>query len=678
MSVHDVVDRKNHTHRIKTNDDEAHAPPAPRLADTHVGDALPCDARAGVAPASMDRRAAVAVLASFAMTGLAACSTDNQTQPIAGKQPWAPGAGNGARSNAGRRTVPSSTRATALAARPATQADALRFLNQATCGASQGDIDRLMQIGYGPWLDEQFAMPSQHSHVQQVRRVAANRIDEHWTNRPTIWDVNDSMWLGLMKNDQLRQRIMFALSQIFVVSLRDGSTYYLGSGLAAYVDMLYAKGFGNWRDLIEGVALSTAMGSYLSHIYNREDDHLNTFVPFDTASYNRYATVRGGVALARPAGGALATTVDHGGLRIALNDALPGVRSLYDAKRLAVLASVGPLMAPSTKADLAAGRVPYPTQIGSHNDQANTWQALTTSSPYGWGGRIGDMLASGNGASANFTTISGNGGYSLFLIGGSTSPFAVSDGGIPSAFFDGDPNMTAAITGGGSSTRGNLLERAYMQVHEVLRDGAARLQENAIAEDIFAAPPGQNVTAAQLRTVARIIGAHQALGVKRQVFYVDMGGFDTHGDHVNRHAGLMRQLNDAIVYFDTLLEQLNMRDKVTLFSTSEFGRTYNSNGDGTDHGWGSHHVVYGGAVKGGQIYGALPVMEPDGPDFIDSWAMIPKVAVEQYGATLARWMGVSSSVQDDIFPNLRRFSVRDLGFLNRTMVQSNPMPAVAG
>jgi uncharacterized protein (DUF1501 family) len=409
------------------------------------------------------------------------------------------------------------------------------------------------------------------------------------------------------------------------------------------------------------------------------NDHLNTYLPFDNTSYNRYAAVRGGVALAKPTGGALAASSNQGGRQIAFNDALSGMRSLYDAKRLAVVAGIGPLMAPSTKADLAAGRVPYPSQIGSHNDQANTWQALATSNPYGWGGRIGDMLAAGNGTSANFTTISGNGGYSLFLVGGQTSFFAVSDGGIPSAFFDGDTNMTAAVTGGGSAGRSNLLERAYVQVHEVLRNGAASLQQNAIAESAFPAPPGQNVTAGQLRTVARIIGANQALGVKRQIFYVDMGGFDTHGDHVNRHAGLMTQLNDAIVYFDTLMGLLNMRDKVTLFSTSEFGRTFNSNGDGTDHGWASHHFIYGGAVKGKEIYGTLPTIEPDGPDFIDGGGMIPTIAVEQYGATLARWMGVSDSVQNDIFPNLNRFSTRDLGFMQKSMVRSIPqLPRRAG
>jgi uncharacterized protein (DUF1800 family) len=261
MTVLRDNDRARPEHLAATEHNDERAPEVARCVDT-------IDAGA---PASMDRRAAFAALASLAVVGLSACSSDDSAGWTSAQRRKAPGVGDGIKSNAARTRTLSSAPAAAVPAKPATQSEAVRFLNQATCGATQADIDRLMQIGYLPWLDEQFAMSAQHSHVQQVKRVAAQRLDGSWVNRPTVWDVNDSMWLGMIKSDQLRQRIMFALSQIFVVSLRDGSTYYLGSGLAAYVDMLYAKGFGNWRDLIEGVALSTAMGSYLSHIYNRED-----------------------------------------------------------------------------------------------------------------------------------------------------------------------------------------------------------------------------------------------------------------------------------------------------------------------------------------------------------------------------------------------------------------------
>ncbi len=152
----------------------------------------------------------------------------------------------------------------------------MRFLQQASFGATQADIDRVRALGYNGWLDEQLAMPVQYSHLNYVNRVtAAYNPSDQWYKRPGVWNVNDSMWLGMVPSaDQLRQRVMFALSQIFVVSIADGSVYYQGTGLAAYVDMLYAKGFGNFRDLLEGVTLSSAMGNYLSSMYNRKEDPL--------------------------------------------------------------------------------------------------------------------------------------------------------------------------------------------------------------------------------------------------------------------------------------------------------------------------------------------------------------------------------------------------------------------
>ncbi len=163
---------------------------------------------------------------------------------------------------------------------PITTSDANRFLAQASFGAKNAaDVDRVKSLGYSGWLDEQLNMPVQYSHLTRVKTVAATRTDQ-WQNRPGVWDVNDSMWIGMVdSNDQLRQRTMFALSQIFVVSLKDGSVYYLGNGLAAYVDMLYAKGFGNFRDLLESVTKSTAMGSYLSHIYNQKENPAVGSVP---------------------------------------------------------------------------------------------------------------------------------------------------------------------------------------------------------------------------------------------------------------------------------------------------------------------------------------------------------------------------------------------------------------
>jgi uncharacterized protein (DUF1501 family) len=169
-----------------------------------------------------------------------------------------------------------------------------------------------------------------------------------------------------------------------------------------------------------------------------------------------------------------------------------------------------------------------------------------------------------------------------------------------------------------------------------------------------------NPLAVQLQTVARIIGARAGLGATRQVFFVSMGGFDTHDNENRAHADLMARLSHAIGYFDTVLGTMGLRNNVTLFTGSDFGRTFTSNGDGTDHGWGSHHFVYGGAVKGGEIYGRFPTVGVGHADEVGSGSFLPGVAVDQIGGTIGKWFGVSDSNLDLIFPNLRNFD-RDLG-----------------
>jgi uncharacterized protein (DUF1501 family) len=392
------------------------------------------------------------------------------------------------------------------------------------------------------------------------------------------------------------------------------------------------------------------------------NDHLNTLVPHDLASFNPYANARGALAVGRGDLLPLSTARNHEGRTAAFNPSLSQVQSLYNLRRLAAVASVGPLVAPTRLADIIGGRAALPPQLFSHLDQSNQWQS-PESDGYGWGGRLGDVLAASNGRAA-FTTISATGGHTLLLVGANTTFFTVSEAGAPSSFFEGSDAWNGILTG--SAQRTNLLEQAYCQVHEQLRDGAAALADNMPPESQFPTPPGggRNALSQQLLSVARSIAAHGALGLRRQVFWVELGGFDTHSGQNSRHPALLAQLDEALGYFDTLMGQLNLRDAVTLCTTSEFGRTLASNGDGTDHAWGSHHLVMGGAVRGGEIYGRLPVFEAGGPDFWDG-ALLPAASVEQYGATLARWMGVGSGMGllTDVFPRLPRFDQTSLGFM---------------
>ena len=175
--------------------------------------------------------------------------------------------------------------------------------------------------------------------------------------------------------------------------------------------------------------------------------------------------------------------------------------------------------------------------------------------------------------------------------------------------------------------------------------------------------PLDNDLAAQLSMVAQMIAAHPVLGMKRQIFYVRMDGFDVHDNQNKNQPGLFTQLTDALMYFQATIDELGLSESITTFTASDFGRSLTSNGDGTDHGWGNHHMVLGSAVNGGDIYGQLPRMSTEGPDAIRNGRVIPTLSASQYAASLLRWAGLQESSLDLVLPDLGNFSARDLGFL---------------
>ncbi len=393
------------------------------------------------------------------------------------------------------------------------------------------------------------------------------------------------------------------------------------------------------------------------------NDHLNTLVPTDPTSYNAYSTARGALAQAKSSLLSITPATSQGGKEVSLHASLGGLKTLFDAQRLAVVASVGALIVPVTKtAYYGSVALSLPPQLFSHSDQGNFWfSSQSNGLQNGWGGRFCDVL-SGSNTNAAFTSISVF-GYTKMLVGQTTTFFTASEQGAPLQFFDAGSGLDKALTG--SAARTNLLEKAYAQVNENLRDNGRILENAILPESALPVPPGggNSGIANQLQSVARIIGGRTALGTKRQVFYVSLGGFDTHSGQVDKHASLLTELNAAMVYFDQCMATLGTTNQVTTFTTSEFGRTLTSNGDGTDHGWASHHFVMGGAVNGKNIYGTLPTIGNNGPDFLNEGNQIPTLAVEQYGATLAKWMGVGDANINNIFPNLGNFNQRDLGFL---------------
>ena len=413
-----------------------------------------------------------------------------------------------------------------------------------------------------------------------------------------------------------------------------------------------------------GAASAQAANDYKAlvciFLYGGNDNH-NTVIPYDAASYAGYQNARGGIARPRDPLLPLTPLSNLGGRQFALPPELLPLATLFDAGRAAIVANVGPLLRPTTRAQYQNRSVPLPPKLFSHNDQQSVWQAsVPEGAQYGWGGRIGDVLASAN-AKSTFTSISIS-GNAVWASGQATQQYQIGPGGAVTV------NSLANASLFGSATASQLLRRLVTEprTHVLENDHTRLIQRGLTAnQDLQAAmagmPPLQTVfpdggLAAQLKMAARLIAARNGVGAKRQVIFVSMGGFDNHAFLSATHPPLLTQLGAAISAFDAALGELNVRDQVTTFTASDFGRTLTSNGDGSDHGWGAHHFVVGGAVRGRDICGQFPAVALGTNEDAGQGRLIPTTSVDQYAASFARWMGLSDTQLADVLPNLQHFS----------------------
>ncbi|WP_395701621.1 DUF1501 domain-containing protein [Aquabacterium sp.] len=399
------------------------------------------------------------------------------------------------------------------------------------------------------------------------------------------------------------------------------------------------------------------------------NDHGNTLVPVDAAHYASYAQIRGSLATAQSALSATTlqpTTPLPDGLQLAFAPQWAPLKTLWDSSKLAVQLNVGPLIVPTTVAQYNAKSVPLPPKLMSHNDQQSIWQSdLAEGSTSGWGGRIGDLMLSGNGGSLfTCTSVTGN---AVFLSGHTAVQYqlstsgAVAIKGLQRSLF-GSSAAQAALRTLITGNNANLFADEYARVTQRSIDAEAQISA-ALAglPDLSTAFPGTSL-GSQLKVVARMIAARASFGLSRQVFLVSLGGFDLHDNLLDNHGDLLAQVADAMKAFYDATAELGVADKVTSFTASDFGRTLSSNGDGSDHGWGSHHVIMGGAVKGKQFYGTAPAVAVNGPDDIGQGRLVPTTSVDQLGATLAGWLGVSDSNLPLVMPNIGNFGIKKLGY----------------
>lgn len=401
------------------------------------------------------------------------------------------------------------------------------------------------------------------------------------------------------------------------------------------------------------------------------NDYGNTLVPVDDAHYNAYAAIRTGISL--PQSDLLPNALTSAaalpdGLRYALAPGLSAFKPLWDAGRLAVQLNVGPLIQPTTLAQYQARSVPLPAKLFSHNDQQSTWQSdLPEGAPTGWGGRIGDLMLAGNGGSV-FSCISVT-GNAVFLSGQSAVQYqlstsgAVKVNGIARTLF-GSATAQNALRSLITPARSHLFEDEYTRITRRSIDAEAQVSAALAALPELATPfDSTNSLAAQLKMVARTIAARGALGPRRQVFMVSLGGFDLHDNLLANHPGLLAKVSGAMKSFYDATVELGVAGQVTAFTASDFGRTLSSNGDGSDHGWGSHHFVLGGAVAGKRFYGSAPAVAVNGSDDVGQGRLLPTTSVDQFGATLATWFGVSATDLALVVPRIGNFSQRNLGFV---------------
>ena len=433
------------------------------------------------------------------------------------------------------------------------------------------------------------------------------------------------------------------------------------------------------------------------------NDSNNLIIPTIQSQYNNYAAIRTPV-LAIPQSTILGvTSLNPDGNTYGLHPSCPELHTLFGEGKLAFLFNTGTLVYPITRAQYLAGTVKQPPQLFSHADQQTQWQTSIPDQPptTGWAGRVSDLLNSvqPNAPISLMVTLAG---ANTFEVGNIVSQYSVSTSGAVNLSLPGTPS------GGASANRlptmmnilglpyTNLQAQAYAGVVEQAINTGALLNKaisNTASATFWTNPFPVKITppeggaafnstlSPQLEMVARLIAAGNTpvsqggFGMLRQIFFVQVGGYDLHTGQTNysandpsnvlqgAHTNLLAELSQSMYAFQRAMEQLGLSNNVTSFTCSDFSRTFPSNGAGSDHGWGSHHLILGGAVKGQMTYGQFPVQTINGPNDTNTGRWIPTTAIDEYFATLATWFGVDSANLATVFPNLGRFSSSNLGFV---------------
>ncbi len=405
------------------------------------------------------------------------------------------------------------------------------------------------------------------------------------------------------------------------------------------------------------------------------NDSYNMFIPTSASAHADYAKARQFLAVPRAQALPVTPTTYSDGQNYGFHPAMPESKRLFDSGQLAVMANVGSLVRPITKAEYESRSGAIPKQLFSHNDQTDSWLAANAEgvTGLGWAGRMMDTIYPGNfPAPAASLSIGGN---SLWQKASNVRSFEVGTSGVTARYHPyhrGPMKLKDAFEAMHASavSQNNLFANSRAMVLERALEYADLINTSIENSPTFETPFTGGRLAAQLEMVARLISARSQLGsdLNRQVFFVRLGGWDTHDNQIGgvenaTHQALLGQLDTALGAFQNAMVQLGVQNSVTAFTATEFGRSLTPNSSGTDHGWGGHNLIMGGAVNGGDIFGQMPQISLDSVDTVNDSRFIPTTSVEQYSATLAGWFGLTNAELDNVFPNLRNFATADAGFL---------------
>ena len=436
-----------------------------------------------------------------------------------------------------------------------------------------------------------------------------------------------------------------------------------------------SPGNGPQLPSVAGAPIGSDYKALVCLFLNGGNDANNLIVPMGSG-YAAYASARSNLAI--PQSSLLSINPKTSdGRSWGLHPSMAELHSLFNSGKMALLANTGTLVYPTTKDQYLKSTVPLPPQLFSHSDQQVQWQHSVPDKPTstGWGGRVADLVNTFNTSDQVSMSIS-LAGKNTFEVGAKVSQYAINTSGAVT--LTGSTSSSTSLDGIRFKAQKDIFALSQGSLFETAFGGAtgdaivsAELLNTVLSASGNLATTFPNTSAGnQLKMAARLIAASPTLGLKRQIFFVQLGGWDTHAAQLDNtapttgsHASLIQQISQAVNAFYNATVELGVANQVTTFTASDFGRTFRSNGDGSDHGWGSHHFIVGGAVKGTDLYGKMPTLTVSGPDDTTQGRWIPTTSVDEYAATLATWFGVSNTDLPTVLPNIGRFKNTNLGFI---------------